>query len=157
MPNARPRRWPLSIAHWERANLVKLPFIRRNKRNLSSTVAGDVEASGFVEHLKLPRYVDFQGELELLRRLAHRNRSTAPRCYAGERLPNERDPQPGPDADFAYLDEETKRMIRRAILKAVAIPGYQVPFRIAVKCLWHADGEQAVFKSRLPSLAKRIA
>ena len=29
---------------------------------------------------------------------------------------------------FAYLDEATKRMIRRALLKAVAIPGYQVPF-----------------------------
>jgi len=32
------------------------------------------------------------------------------------------------DYNFAYLDEETKRMIRRALLKAVAIPGYQVPF-----------------------------
>jgi alpha-D-ribose 1-methylphosphonate 5-phosphate C-P lyase len=30
--------------------------------------------------------------------------------------------------NFAYLDEQTKRMIRRAILKALAIPGYQVPF-----------------------------
>ncbi|QFT63576.1 Alpha-D-ribose 1-methylphosphonate 5-phosphate C-P lyase [Roseivivax sp. THAF30] len=30
--------------------------------------------------------------------------------------------------NFAYLDEETKRMIRRAILKGLAIPGYQVPF-----------------------------
>lgn len=30
--------------------------------------------------------------------------------------------------NFAYLDEQTKKMIRRAILKAVAIPGYQVPF-----------------------------
>jgi len=30
--------------------------------------------------------------------------------------------------NFAYLDEQTKRMIRRCILKAVAIPGYQVPF-----------------------------
>jgi alpha-D-ribose 1-methylphosphonate 5-phosphate C-P lyase len=30
--------------------------------------------------------------------------------------------------NFAYLDEDTKRMIRRAILKAVAVPGYQVPF-----------------------------
>ena len=29
---------------------------------------------------------------------------------------------------FAYLDETTKRMIRRGLLKAVAIPGYQVPF-----------------------------
>jgi len=34
-----------------------------------------------------------------------------------------------PDAyNFAYLDEQTKRMIRRAILKGIAIPGYQVPF-----------------------------
>ncbi len=30
--------------------------------------------------------------------------------------------------NFAYLDEATKRMIRRAILKGVAVPGYQVPF-----------------------------
>ena len=29
----------------------------------------NVQASGFVEHLKLPHYVDFQAELELLRRL----------------------------------------------------------------------------------------
>lgn len=29
----------------------------------------NVEASGFVEHLKLPHHVDFQGELEILRRL----------------------------------------------------------------------------------------
>jgi alpha-D-ribose 1-methylphosphonate 5-phosphate C-P lyase len=35
---------------------------------------------------------------------------------------------PDPNYNFAYLDEQTKRMIRRAILKAVAIPGYQVPF-----------------------------
>ena len=30
--------------------------------------------------------------------------------------------------NYAYLDEQTKRMIRRAVLKAVAVPGYQVPF-----------------------------
>jgi alpha-D-ribose 1-methylphosphonate 5-phosphate C-P lyase len=30
--------------------------------------------------------------------------------------------------NYAYLDEQTKRMVRRALLKAVAIPGYQVPF-----------------------------
>jgi len=34
----------------------------------------------------------------------------------------------GTGYNYAYLDEQTKRMIRRAILKAVAIPGYQVPF-----------------------------
>ena len=28
-----------------------------------------IEASGFVEHLKLPHYVDFQGELELIRKI----------------------------------------------------------------------------------------
>ncbi len=30
--------------------------------------------------------------------------------------------------NFAYLDEQTKRMIRRTLLKAVAIPGHQIPF-----------------------------
>ena len=30
--------------------------------------------------------------------------------------------------NFAYLNKQTKRMIRRAILKGVAVPGYQVPF-----------------------------
>ncbi|MHB8835829.1 MAG: alpha-D-ribose 1-methylphosphonate 5-phosphate C-P-lyase PhnJ [Candidatus Methylomirabilia bacterium] len=29
---------------------------------------------------------------------------------------------------FGFLDEDTKREVRRAILKAVAVPGYQVPF-----------------------------
>lgn len=28
----------------------------------------------------------------------------------------------------AYLDEQTKRVIRRALLKAMAVPGFQVPF-----------------------------
>lgn len=30
--------------------------------------------------------------------------------------------------NFAFFDESSKREIRRAILKAIAIPGYQVPF-----------------------------
>lgn len=30
--------------------------------------------------------------------------------------------------NYAFLDEQSKREIRRALLKAVAIPGYQVPF-----------------------------
>ena len=30
--------------------------------------------------------------------------------------------------NLGYLDEQTKRTLRRALLKAVAIPGYQVPF-----------------------------
>ncbi|MGF6918576.1 carbon-phosphorus lyase complex subunit PhnI [Paraburkholderia sp. 40] len=35
----------------------------------------NVEASGFVQHLKLPHYVDFQAELELVRRLRAQHRS----------------------------------------------------------------------------------
>ncbi|MFQ5904748.1 MAG: alpha-D-ribose 1-methylphosphonate 5-phosphate C-P-lyase PhnJ, partial [Candidatus Binatia bacterium] len=30
--------------------------------------------------------------------------------------------------NYAFLDEDTKREIRRRLLKAVAIPGYQVSF-----------------------------
>lgn len=33
-----------------------------------------------------------------------------------------------PGYNYAYLDEQTKRSLRRGLLKAVAIPGYQVPF-----------------------------
>ncbi len=36
--------------------------------------------------------------------------------------------QPENGFNFAYLDEQTKRSIRRALLKAVAIPGHQIPF-----------------------------
>ena len=35
---------------------------------------------------------------------------------------------PTPNYNFAYLDEQTKRSIRRGLLKAVAIPGHQIPF-----------------------------
>jgi alpha-D-ribose 1-methylphosphonate 5-triphosphate synthase subunit PhnI len=30
-----------------------------------------LESSGFVQHLKLPHYVDFQSELELVRKMRH--------------------------------------------------------------------------------------
>ena len=30
--------------------------------------------------------------------------------------------------NFALLDENSKREVRRALLKAIAIPGFQVPF-----------------------------
>ena len=47
---------------------------------------------------------------------------------ASPKLPSEPNAPVEAGYNFAYLDERTKRMIRRAILKAVAIPGYQVPF-----------------------------
>jgi len=37
----------------------------------------NLEASGFVSHLKLPHYVDFQGELELVRRMRAENKECA--------------------------------------------------------------------------------
>jgi alpha-D-ribose 1-methylphosphonate 5-triphosphate synthase subunit PhnI len=46
----------------------------------------NVESSGFVQHLKLPHYVDFQSELELIRRLREEAgaREAAPRQEAAE-------------------------------------------------------------------------
>ena len=83
----------------------------------------NVQATGFVEHLKLPHYVDFQSELGLLRKLRKEFAEAADvAANEGGRGMN------APAYNFAYLDEQTKRMIRRAILKAIAIPGYQVPF-----------------------------
>lgn len=38
----------------------------------------NVEASGFVQHLKLPHYVDFQANLELLRRMRAERAAPAP-------------------------------------------------------------------------------
>ena len=81
----------------------------------------NVQATGFVEHLKLPHYVDFQAELGLVRRLRRGIRRGRAHASGGGGMN-------APAYNFAYLDEQTKRMIRRAILKAVAIPGYQVPF-----------------------------
>ena len=83
----------------------------------------NIEATGFVEHLKLPHYVDFQSELEHAPRAAARarRRATAEPAQGGGGMT-------AAGYNFAYLDEQTKRMIRRALLKAVAIPGHQVPF-----------------------------
>jgi alpha-D-ribose 1-methylphosphonate 5-phosphate C-P lyase len=38
------------------------------------------------------------------------------------------DDDPALGYNYGYLDEQSKRSIRRAIMKAIALPGYQVPF-----------------------------
>ena len=91
----------------------------------------NVEASGFVQHLKLPHHVDFQAELDMVRAL--RRRGPAPGGgvmlqHAQTAAENDREQGQARGYNFAYLDEQTKKMIRRAILKAVAVPGYQAPF-----------------------------
>jgi alpha-D-ribose 1-methylphosphonate 5-phosphate C-P lyase len=57
------------------------------------------------------------------------------------------------DYNFAYLDEETKRMIRRALLKAVAVPGYQVPFasrEMPMPYGWGTGGVQVTAACLMP-------
>jgi alpha-D-ribose 1-methylphosphonate 5-triphosphate synthase subunit PhnI len=44
--------------------------------------ADNVEASGFVQHLKLPHYVDFQAELELVRKLRASHAEAAQAAFA---------------------------------------------------------------------------
>ena len=43
-----------------------------------------VDASGFVQHIKLPHYVDFQAELSLIRELRSKNRNTHEETGAGD-------------------------------------------------------------------------
>jgi len=50
--------------------------------------------------------------------------------------------------NFAFIDEGTKREIRRKTLKAVAIPGYQVPFgsrELPIAMGWGTGGIQITF------------
>lgn len=63
--------------------------------------ADNVEAAGFVEHLKLPHYVDFQAELGLVRRLRAEHSSSRPRAASlGERGDDQT------DSERAKRDEE---------------------------------------------------
>ncbi|MDR9437961.1 MAG: carbon-phosphorus lyase complex subunit PhnI [Halomonas sp.] len=55
--------------------------------------ADSVESAGFVSHLKLPHYVDFQSELELLRRLR--------REHAARRLQPDEEPTTAPEEQQA--------------------------------------------------------
>ena len=57
------------------------------------------------------------------------------------------------DYNFGYLDEQTKRMIRRAILKGLAIPGYQVPFasrEMPMPYGWGTGGVQVSAATLIP-------
>lgn len=57
--------------------------------------------------------------------------------------------------NFAFLDEGSKREIRRSILKAVAIPGYQVPFGSRELPIGRGWG-RGVFRSLCPLSEKRM-
>ena len=61
--------------------------------------------------------------------------------------------------NFAYLDEQTKRMIRRAILKGLAIPGYQVPFasrEMPMPYGWGTGGVQVSAATLTPNDSMKV-
>jgi alpha-D-ribose 1-methylphosphonate 5-triphosphate synthase subunit PhnI len=61
----------------------------------------NVEASGFVQHLKLPHYVDFQSELELLRRLRAGIEKEAQREHGAQEEYQAHQAQPEPSEENA--------------------------------------------------------
>jgi alpha-D-ribose 1-methylphosphonate 5-triphosphate synthase subunit PhnI len=61
----------------------------------------NVEASGFVQHLKLPHYVDFQSELELLRRLRAGIKKEAQREHEADAQQQAHEAQPEPSEENA--------------------------------------------------------
>ncbi|WP_269751769.1 alpha-D-ribose 1-methylphosphonate 5-phosphate C-P-lyase PhnJ [Pseudophaeobacter flagellatus] len=63
------------------------------------------------------------------------------------------------DYNFAYLDEQTKRMIRRAILKGLAVPGYQVPFasrEMPMPYGWGTGGVQVTAATLVPEDSLKV-
>jgi len=61
--------------------------------------------------------------------------------------------------NYAYLDEHTKREVRRATLKAVALPGHQVPYASRPMPLargWGTGGIQASLSILGPADAFKV-
>ncbi len=92
------RGYGLTFGHSER-KAMSMALVDRSlrARELGEEIAGpaqdeefvlshsdNVQATGFVEHLKLPHYVDFQAELGLVRRLRSENEAAAGKVAAGE-------------------------------------------------------------------------
>lgn len=65
----------------------------------------------------------------------------------------------GRDQSYAYLDERTKRSVRRALLKAVAMPGWQVPFasrEMPVARGWGSGGLQVTLSMVGPNDSVKV-
>ncbi len=69
MPSARPWAWPWSTVRCVPASTAKRSQGPAQEEEFVLMHCDNVEAAGFVSHLKLPHYVDFQAELELIRKL----------------------------------------------------------------------------------------
>ena len=79
-----------------------------------------VDSMGFASHYKMPHYVTFQSDMDRLRTTQQKGR--------GARMSAMTRHECGNAYNFGFLDEYAKKEVRRAILKAIAIPGYQVPY-----------------------------
>ena len=90
-----------------------------------------IEAYGFTNHLKLPHYVTFQAGLREHSPDRQIEENEAKASRSGRRregiamIENLKFQE---SFNYAYIDEFTKKEIRRKTLKAVCIPGYQVPY-----------------------------
>ncbi len=74
--------------------------------------ADNIEATGFVEHLKLPHYVDFQAELDLLRRLRAEALAAATQDAGNGQQPDDgadRDAEMAPEGAAEPASPETTR------------------------------------------------
>ena len=82
--NARRWRWPWSIARMRAEELGE--DVTAPAQNVEFVLyhSDNIEATGFVEHLKLPHYVDFQSELENVRRMRREAARIAERAEAAE-------------------------------------------------------------------------
>ncbi|WP_321886435.1 carbon-phosphorus lyase complex subunit PhnI [Paraburkholderia bannensis] len=100
MPPAFTQGYGLTFGHGERKAMA-MALVDRALRaeELGETLASptqdiefmlshsdNVEASGFVQHLKLPHYVDFQAELELVRRLRAQHAEAQGDLHADDEL-----------------------------------------------------------------------
>ena len=48
---------------------MKTILVHQHKMRSSISHCDNIQATGFLEHIKLPHYVDFQSELELIRKI----------------------------------------------------------------------------------------
>ncbi len=67
--SARRCRWHRWTGLWRAKELGEDEIAPAQDEEFVLSHCDNVQATGFVEHLKLPHYVDFQSELELVRRM----------------------------------------------------------------------------------------
>ncbi len=94
-----------------------------------------VDSMGFATHYKMPHYVTFQSDMDRLRTTQEKARTKRrtkqrPRRRTQEHAQNSGYELPQDEAaySFGFLDEYAKREVRRTMLKAICLPGYQVPY-----------------------------